>query len=111
MPEDQGMLQRVTAMLRWNAIAMVIKASKIDPDLGGHLATYASSALIYEVGFNYFFHGQTKERMGDLLYIQGHVTPGIYARAFLEGRISKQQLINFRQEVHGNGLSSYPHSW
>lgn len=111
MPDDQGLLQRLTAILRWNALAIVIKASKKDPDLGGHLATYASSAILYEVGFNYFFHGQTAEHKGDLLYIQGHVTPGIYARAFLEGRISEQQLINFRQEVHGKGLSSYPHSW
>jgi pyruvate dehydrogenase E1 component len=109
--EQEAQMQRLTAILRWNAIAMVLKAGKSHPDLGGHLATYAAAATLYEVGFNYFFRGRTEQFPGDLVYFQGHAAPGFYARAYLEGRISKEQLINFRQEVGGNGLSSYPHSW
>lgn len=109
--EQQAQLQSLTAILRWNAIAMVIKAGKNHPDLGGHLATYAASAILYEVGFNYFFRGRTEKFAGDLIYFQGHAAPGLYARAYVEGRLSEDQLVNFRQEVDGKGLSSYPHAW
>lgn len=110
-PDDGGMTRRVTAMIRWNAIAMVLRAGKQHSDLGGHLATYASGGTLYEVGFNHFFHAPTAQHGGDLLYIQGHSSPGIYARAYLEGRITADQLDHFRQEVDGKGLSSYPHPW
>lgn len=109
--QDLEAYKRLDAILRWNAVMMVIRAGKIDPDLGGHLASYASSATLYEIGFNYFFRGRTKNFLGDLLYIQGHSATGIYARAFLEGRLSAEQIINFRQEIDGNGISSYPHTW
>ena len=111
MPPDQGMFKRLVALIRWNAVVMVLRAGKYAPELGGHLASYASAAILYEVGLNYFFHGTTPERLGDLLYIQGHSSPGIYARAFLEGRLSESQLDKFRQEVETDGLSSYPHPW
>ncbi len=111
LPPDEGMAKRIIALIRWNAVAMVIRAGKYEPELGGHLASYASSAVLYEVGFNYFFKGPDSEFGGDLIYFQGHSSPGIYARAFLEGRISEQQLTHFRQEVEVNGLSSYPHPW
>ncbi|WP_367605651.1 pyruvate dehydrogenase (acetyl-transferring), homodimeric type [Legionella sp. W05-934-2] len=105
IPPDEGVRKRIAALIRWNAVAMVLRAGKISPELGGHIASYASAATLYEVGFNYFF------KENDLLYIQGHSSPGIYARAFLEGRLSEEQLNNFRQEVEANGLSSYPHPW
>ncbi len=89
----------------------VIRAGKYAPELGGHIASYASSSTLYETGFNYFFKGAQGDHCGDLLYVQGHSSPGIYARAFLEGRLSEEQLKNFRQEVEKNGLSSYPHPW
>ena len=111
IPPDEGIGKRVNALIRWNAVAMVLKAGKYAPELGGHIASYASASTLYETGFNYFFKGPQKGNGGDLLYIQGHSSPGIYARAFLEGRISKGQLEKFRQEVDGNGLSSYPHPW
>lgn len=111
MPPDEGMGKRIGALIRWNAVAMVLRAGKYAPELGGHIASYASAATLYETGFNYFFHGANDEHAGDLLYIQGHSSPGIYARAFLEGRLSEQQLDKFRQEVEVNGLSSYPHPW
>lgn len=111
MPGDPEIEQRINAIIRWNAIVTVLKATQKLPELGGHLASYASAAVLYDVGFNHFFHAPTKTHGGDLLYIQGHSSPGIYARAFLEDRISEQQLLNFRQEVNGNGLSSYPHPW
>ena len=111
MPPDQEMIRRIGAILRWNAAAMVLRATKFAPELGGHIATYASAANLYEVGFQYFFKGPRAPGGADLLYIQGHSSPGIYARAFLEGRISEQQLNYFRQEVEVNGLPSYPHPW
>ncbi len=111
MPPDEGVGKRINALIRWNAVAMVLRAGKYAPELGGHIATYASSSTLYEVGFNYFFKGPNSEHGGDLLYIQGHSSPGIYARAFLEGRLSEQQLDKFRQEVEVDGLSSYPHPW
>jgi pyruvate dehydrogenase E1 component len=111
MPPDEGMVKRISALIRWNAVAMVLRAGKYAPELGGHIASYASAATLYETGFHYFFKGPNGEHGGDLLYIQGHSAPGIYARAFLEGRLSEEQLDKFRQEVEVDGLSSYPHPW
>ncbi|WP_131783431.1 pyruvate dehydrogenase (acetyl-transferring), homodimeric type [Legionella gresilensis] len=111
IPPDEGIGKRISALIRWNAVAMVLRAGKYAPELGGHIASYASAATLYEVGFNYFFKGPNGKHGGDLLYIQGHSSPGIYARAFLEGRLTEQQLANFRQEVDGKGISSYPHPW
>lgn len=111
MPGDLFMERRIRSLVRWNALAMVMKANKMDASLGGHISSFASSATLYDVGFNYFFKAPTEEHGGDLIYFQGHTAPGIYARAFLEGRISEEQLNNFRQEVDGKGLSSYPHPW
>ncbi|AHE67360.1 pyruvate dehydrogenase (acetyl-transferring), homodimeric type [Legionella oakridgensis] len=110
MPPDEGIGKRINALIRWNAVAMVLRAGKYAPELGGHIATYASASTLYEIGFNYFFKGPDKQ-LADLLYIQGHSSPGVYARAFLEGRLSEEQLGNFRQEVEVDGLSSYPHPW
>jgi pyruvate dehydrogenase E1 component len=111
MPGDVYMERQIRGIVRWNAMAMVMRANKRDPSIGGHLSTFASSATLYDVGFNYFFRGPNEEHEGDLVYYQGHSAPGIYSRSFLEGRISEEQLDNFRQEVGGNGLSSYPHPW
>jgi pyruvate dehydrogenase E1 component len=110
-PGDQSIEDRINALIRWNAIAMVLRGGKYAPELGGHIATFASAATLYEVGFNHFFHAATENHGGDLLYIQGHASPGIYARAFLEGRLTSEQLDHFRQEVGGKGISSYPHPW
>ncbi|WP_417656446.1 pyruvate dehydrogenase (acetyl-transferring), homodimeric type [Pseudidiomarina aestuarii] len=109
MPGDQSMEARIRAAIRWNALAMVLRASKKELELGGHISSFASSAMIYDIGFNHFFRAPTEQDGGDYLYVQGHASPGIYARAFLEGRISEEQLNNFRQEVDGKGVSSYPH--
>jgi len=111
IPPDEGLSKRISALIRWNAVAMVLRAGKYAPELGGHIATYASSSTLYETGFNHFFKGPNGSNGGDMLYIQGHSSPGIYARAFLEGRLSEQQLDKFRQEVEVDGLSSYPHPW
>ncbi|ATW01662.1 pyruvate dehydrogenase (acetyl-transferring), homodimeric type [Candidatus Legionella polyplacis] len=112
MPEDYGMQERINSLIRWNALIMVLRVSKKFPELGGHISSYASALTLYEVGFNYFFKGPNSNSCGgDLLYIQGHSAPGIYARAYLEGRLSEYQLNNFRQEVNSDGLSSYPHPW
>ena len=111
MPGDMFMERKVRSLVRWNALAMVLRANKSDDDLGGHIATFASSATLYDIGFNYFFRAPTENFGGDLVYIQGHCAPGIYARAYLEGRIQESQLDNFRREVDGEGLSSYPHPW
>ncbi|MBW8898491.1 MAG: pyruvate dehydrogenase (acetyl-transferring), homodimeric type [Massilia sp.] len=101
--------ERLRSWMRWNAMAMVVKANRLDGDLGGHISSFASLANMLGIGFNHFWHAETEDHGGDLLYIQGHSSPGIYARAFLEGRLSEEQLLNFRQEVDGKGLSSYPH--
>lgn len=111
IPPDEGICNRISALIRWNAVAMVLRAGKHAPELGGHIASYASASTLYEVGFNHFFKGPNGDHGGDLIYIQGHSSPGIYARAFLEGRLSEKQLGNFRQEVEKDGLSSYPHPW
>ncbi len=108
-PGDEEMEKRISAIIRWNAIAMVLRAGKKAPELGGHIASFASAETLYSVGFNHFFRGTTETQEGDLIYVQGHSSPGIYSRAYLEGRLSTEQLERFRQEVNGNGLSSYPH--
>ncbi|MGD8830331.1 MAG: pyruvate dehydrogenase (acetyl-transferring), homodimeric type, partial [Pseudomonadales bacterium] len=111
MPGDLFMERRIRSLIRWNALAMVVRANSRPGELGGHISSFASSATLYEVGFNYFFRGPTEDNPGDLVYFQGHAAPGIYARSFLEGRLTEEQLDNFRQEVGGRGLSSYPHPW
>ena len=111
LPGDPAMERRVRSLIRWNAIAMVLRANKESSELGGHIASYQSAALLYEIGFNHFWHAPSAEHGGDLIYIQGHSSPGIYARAFLEGRLTEEQLEGFRQEVSRGGLSSYPHPW
>ena len=111
MPGDLFMERRIRSLIRWNALAMVLRANKGDGDLGGHISTFASAATLYDVGFNYFFRGPTDAHAGDLIYFQGHSAPGIYARSFLEGRLTEAQLDRFRREVDGGGLSSYPHPW
>ena len=111
MPGDLFMERRIRSLVRWNALAMVMRANQADPDLGGHIATFASSATLYDIGFNYFFKAPTEEHGGDLIYFQGHASPGVYARSFLEGRITEEQLEHFRRETEGEGLSSYPHPW
>src|SRR5690554_1200761 len=111
LPGDMFMERRIRSLIRWNALAMVIRANMNDDDLGGHIATFASSATLYDVGFNHFFRAATDDYGGDLIYFQGHSAPGIYARAFLEGRLTEEQLDNFRREVDGKGLPSYPHPW
>jgi len=108
-PGDEEMELRIRRINRWNAAVMVTRANKRSEGIGGHISTYASSASLYEVGFNHFFHGKDDGRAGDQVYYQGHAAPGVYARAFLEGRLSEARLDNFRQEVGGQGLSSYPH--
>jgi pyruvate dehydrogenase E1 component len=110
-PGDRSLERRIEAYLRWNAMAMVVNANRVSTEYGGHISSYASSATLYEVGFNHFWRGATKEHEGDMVFMQGHSSPGIYARAFLEGRLSEQELNRFRQEVGGGGLSSYPHPW
>ncbi len=108
-PGDEILERRIRRLIRWNAVAMVLRANNRFPGLGGHLATYASAASLYEVGFNHFFQGKDHPGGGDQVFFQGHAAPGIYARAFLEGRLSEDQLDHFRREVGGKGLSSYPH--
>ena len=108
-PGNLDIERRIRSYVRWNAVMMVLRGQKKDLDLGGHLSTYQSAATMYEVGFNHFFKAATEKNGGDLVFFQGHAAPGMYARAFLEGRLTEEQLDNFRQEVHGKGLSSYPH--
>lgn len=110
-PGNAALENRIRSIIRWNAAAMVLRANKKSTEYGGHIASFASSATLYDVGFNHFWRAPTEDFGGDLIYIQGHSAPGIYARAFLEGRLDEQQLDNFRSEVDGNGLSSYPHPW
>ena len=110
-PGDAAMEHRIRSIIRWNAMAMVVRANRKPGSLGGHIATFSSAATLYDVGFNHFFHGPDGEHEGDLIGIQGHSSPGIYARAFLEGRLTEEQIDNFRMEVDGKGISSYPHPW
>lgn len=107
-PGDLATEQRLNAYIRWNALAMVLRAGK-HSGVGGHIATYASAAVLYDVGFDHFFRGRTAQFAGDMVYIQGHSAPGIYGRAYLEGRLSEAQLDNFRRETDRDGVSSYPH--
>lgn len=109
MPGDQTIESRIRSVIRWNALMLVLRASKKDLELGGHIGSFASSALLYDVGFNHFFKAGEAQGEGDLIFAQGHISPGIYSRAFLEGRLSEKQMDNFRQECAGEGLSSYPH--
>ncbi len=110
-PGDRAMERRIRSLVRWNAMAMVVQANRLSSELGGHISSFASSATLVDVAYNHFFRARSPDHGGDLVFFQGHAAPGIYARAFLEGRISEEQLYNFRQEVDGNGLSSYPHPW
>jgi pyruvate dehydrogenase E1 component len=111
-PGDQEIERRIKSLIRWNALAMVVRANRVDHGIGGHISTYASAATLLEVGFNHFFRARTEQFEGDIVYFQGHASPGVYARAFLEGRLSAAQLENFRRELMpGGGLSSYPHPW
>lgn len=102
---------RLRSIIRWNAMAIILRANKDSSELGGHIASFQSAATLYDIGFGHFWHAATDTHGGDLLFIQGHSSPGIYARAFLEGRLSEQQLLNYRQESEGNGIPSYPHPW
>ena len=108
---DQNIEKKLRAYIRWNAAAMVVKANKKSPELGGHIGTFASAATLYDVGMNHFWRAKNNKFGGDLIYFQGHSAPGVYARAFLEGRLTAKQLDGFRQEVNKGGLSSYPHPW
>ena len=110
-PGDPALEWRIRSINRWNAMAMVVKANKRNPELGGHIASYASAATLYEVGYNHFWHAPTANHGGDLVYFQGHSAPGVYARAYLLGLLDEEDLDNFRQDVDGKGLTSYPHPW
>ncbi|MEO8537412.1 MAG: pyruvate dehydrogenase (acetyl-transferring), homodimeric type, partial [Betaproteobacteria bacterium] len=110
-PGDLALEERITSIMRWNALAMVVRANRAYGDLGGHIASYASAAEIFEVGFNHFFRGPDAPDGADLVFFQPHSAPGVYARALLEGRLGEDRLANYRQEVNGRGLSSYPHPW
>jgi len=112
MPGDGALERRIKSLIRWNALAMVVRANRESDGIGGHISTYASAATLYEVGFNHFFRGRENGREADIIFFQGHASPGIYARAFLEGRLTERDLHNFRHELRpGGGLSSYPHPW
>jgi pyruvate dehydrogenase E1 component len=110
-PGDPELEAAATALVRWNAVALVLQANAESTELGGHIASYQSAETLYEVGFDHFWRARSEDHLGDLVYLQGHSSPGFYARAFLEGRLSEDQLRRFRQEVGGDGLSSYPHPW
>jgi len=111
MPGDLFLERRIRSLIRWNSLAMVMRGNDDGEGLGGHIASFLSSATLYDVGFNYFFRGNQQGKPGDLVFFQGHTAPGMYARSYLEGRLTEEQLDNFRREVDGNGLSSYPHPW
>ncbi|NQV26208.1 MAG: pyruvate dehydrogenase (acetyl-transferring), homodimeric type, partial [Rhodopirellula sp.] len=111
-PGDRALERRIKSIIRWNAMAMVVRANRDYSGVGGHISTFASCATLYEVGFNHFFHARTEDHTGDLVYFQGHSSPGVYSRAFLEGRLTEDNLLRFRREIpRGGGLSSYPHPW
>src|SRR4030095_12262769 len=112
LPGDREIERRIKSLVRWNALAMVVRANRESDGIGGHISTYASAATLFEIGFNHFFRGKDAGQDADLIYFQGHASPGIYARAFLEGRLNEDHLRNFRHELRkGGGLSSYPHPW
>lgn len=111
MPGEPGLEHRIRSIVRWNALAMVMRANMTSKELGGHISSFASAATLYSVGYNHFFHAPDVNHGGDLVYFQGHSAPGVYSRAFLEGRITEAELLKFRREVDGDGLSSYPHPW
>ena len=108
---DRELEHKIRSAIRWNAVAIILRANKSSSELGGHIASFQSSALLYDIGFNHFWHAPSADNGGDLIYVQGHVSPGIYARAFIEGRLTEQQLLNYRQESEGKGIPSYPHPW
>ena len=108
---DRELEHKIRSAVRWNAVAIILRANKESSELGGHIASFQSSALLYDIGLNHFWHAPSATHGGDLIYIQGHNSPGIYGRAFLEGRFTEEQLVNFRQETGGKGISSYPHPW
>src|SRR5919202_7066803 len=110
-PGDRATEHRIRSYIRWNALAIVLRANKESSELGGHIASFQSAATLYDVGFQHFWHGAAEDHGGDLVFMQGHSSPGFYARSFVEGRLSEEQLLHFRQEVDGEGLSSYPHPW
>jgi pyruvate dehydrogenase E1 component len=110
-PGDREIEHRIRSLIRWNAVAIVLRANKESSELGGHIASFQSAATLYDTGFEHFWHAPSDGHGGDLVFVQGHSSPGIYARSFLEGRLSEEQLLRFRQEVGGGGLSSYPHPW
>src|ERR1700732_2978766 len=110
-PGDREIERRISSIIRWNALAMVVRANQHSSELGGHIASFQSAATLYDIGFGHFWRAPSENDAGDIIYIQGHSSPGIYARAFVEGRLTEQQLLNFRREVDGKGLSSYPHPW
>ena len=110
-PGDRAIEHRLRSIIRWNAMAIILRANKESSELGGHIASFQSAATLYDIGFGHFWHAANDEHGGDLLFIQGHSSPGIYARAFLEGRLTEQQLLGYRQETGGKGISSYPHPW
>jgi len=110
-PGDLEMEWRIRTINRWNAMATVVRRNKVSSEYGGHIASFASSAVMYDIGLNHFWRSQGEDHGGDLVFFQGHVIPGIYARSFMEGRLTEEQLLNFRSEVDGKGLSSYPHPW
>jgi pyruvate dehydrogenase E1 component len=111
LPGDRAIEHKLRSLIRWNALAIILRANKESSELGGHIASFQSAATLYDIGFGHFWHAPTESHGGDLLFIQGHSSPGIYSRAFLEGRLSEEQLLGYRQETGGKGLSSYPHPW
>src|SRR3990167_2628584 len=111
-PGNRDLERQIKSIIRWNAMAMVVRGNHAETGIGGHISTYASAATLFEVGFNHFFRARTDKFCGDFVYFQGHASPGVYARAFLEGRLRSEELENFRRELkEGGGLSSYPHPW
>jgi pyruvate dehydrogenase E1 component len=110
-PGDKDIEKRISAYIRWNAAAIVLRANKVSSELGGHISSYAGSAYLYEVGFNHFWKAPSGNQHGDMIFFQGHASPGIYARSFVEGRFTEERVLNFRQESAKAGLSSYPHPW
>src|SRR5471030_2097754 len=110
-PGDRAIEHRLRSIIRWNAMAIILRANKDSSELGGHIASFQSAATLYDIGFGHFWHAPTETHGGDLIYIQGHSAPGIYSRAFVEGRLSEEQLLGYRQETGGKGIPSYPHPW